>query len=35
MMGHESLEIRREFLVEDAFDKLYHKGEDIKDRLKI
>jgi hypothetical protein len=32
MMHNEGHEIRREYLVEDAFDKLYPKGEDIKDR---
>lgn len=35
MMHNEGHEIRREYLVEDAFDKLYPKGEDIKDRLRI
>jgi len=36
MLGQEGMEIRREFLLEDAFAKLYGKGgEGMKDRLRI
>jgi len=31
----EGVEIRREYLLEDAFDKLFYMGEDIKNRLRI
>jgi ubiquitin-protein ligase E3 C len=31
----EGIEIRREFILEDAFDKMYPMGENIKDRLRI
>jgi ubiquitin-protein ligase E3 C len=34
-LGSEGLEIRREFIVEDAFQKLYPLGEGIKDRQRI
>jgi ubiquitin-protein ligase E3 C len=34
-MHGEGLEIRREFLLEDAFNKIYHRREEIKDRLRI
>jgi ubiquitin-protein ligase E3 C len=36
ILGVEGLEIRREFILEDAFRELYHKGgEGMKDRLRI
>ena len=35
MMHAEGVEIRREYLLEDAFDKLYGMGSDIKNRLRI
>ena len=31
----EGLEIRRDYIVEDAYDKIYPKGEGVKDRLRI
>ena len=34
-MHSEGVEIRREFILEDAFDKLYQMGENVKDRLRI
>jgi len=35
MIHGDHYEIRREFMLEDSFDKLYHLGEDIKNRLRI
>ncbi len=34
-MHGEGYEIRREYLLEDAFEKLFPLGESIKDRLRI
>ena len=35
MLHSEGVEIRREYLLEDAFDKLYGLGSEIKNRLRI
>lgn len=35
MVGHDGLEIRREFILEDAFDKIYPLGADFKNRQRI
>jgi ubiquitin-protein ligase E3 C len=35
IMHSDSFEIRREYLLEDAFEKLYGLGSDIKNRLRI
>jgi ubiquitin-protein ligase E3 C len=33
--NHEGLEIRRDFILEDAFEKMYPQGENIKNRQRI
>jgi ubiquitin-protein ligase E3 C len=35
MMNGDGIEIRREYLLEDAFDKLFGLGSEIKNRLRI
>lgn len=35
MLHSQIIEIRREYMLEDAFEKIYGLGEDIKNRLRI
>jgi len=35
LLHAEGVEIRREYMLEDAFEKMYGLGEDIKNRLRI
>ena len=35
MLHEEGVEIRREFILEDAYQKLYPKQDGIKDRIRI